>query len=88
MPWTFASLNNAFLCFANVSPSPRISYMEGQYDATYHLGNTLIHVVAPPPMTKEEKDEVLREFYRHAWNAWSSITVEERLRINSECTGE
>lgn len=54
------------------------------YDATYHLGNTVVHVVAPPPMTEAEKEKILYEFYYHAWNAWNSLTVEERLKINAE----
>jgi hypothetical protein len=37
------------------------------YDATYHLGNTVVHVVAPPPMTEAEKEKILYEFYYHAW---------------------
>jgi hypothetical protein len=55
-----------------------------KYDATYHLGNTVVHVVAPPPMIEAEKEKILREFYHHAWNAWNSMSVEERLKINSE----
>lgn len=58
--------------------------MERKYDATYYLGNTVVHVVAPPPMSEEEKEKILREFYLHAWNAWNSIPIEERLRINAE----
>ncbi len=55
-----------------------------KYDATYHLGNTVVHVVAPPPMTEAEKEKILREFYHHAWNAWNSMPVEERLKMNAE----
>jgi hypothetical protein len=55
-----------------------------KYDATYHLGNTVVHVVAPPPMTEEAKEKILRELYHHAWNAWNLLSVEERLKINAE----
>lgn len=47
-------------------------------------GNTIVHVVIPPPMTEEAKEKILRGFYCNAWNAWNSIPVEERLRINAE----
>jgi hypothetical protein len=59
--------------------------MEKKYDATYLLGNTVVHVVAPPPMTEDEKEKILSQFYRHAWNIWNSLPVDERLRINAEC---
>lgn len=60
--------------------------MEKKYDATYYskTGKAVIHVIAPPPMTEEAKEKILREFYRHAWNAWNLLPVEERLRINAE----
>ncbi|WHY76264.1 hypothetical protein QNH20_19365 [Neobacillus sp. WH10] len=38
-----------------------------KYAATYHIGNTVIHVVAPPPMTAEEKQTKVNEFYKAAW---------------------
>jgi hypothetical protein len=56
-----------------------------KYDVTYHLGNTVVHVVAPLPMTEDEKEEILLDFYNHAWSAWNSLSIEERLKINSEC---
>lgn len=58
--------------------------MEEKYDATYYLENTIVHVVAPPSMTTAEKERVLRELYRHAWDIWNLLPVEERLRINAE----
>lgn len=62
----------------------RGDHMERKYDATYYLGNTVVHIVSPPPMTDEEKEEVLREYRYHAWEAWNKLSVEERLRINAE----
>lgn len=38
-----------------------------KYDATYRIGRTTVHVVAPPPMTQEEIDKVLDEVYAAAW---------------------
>jgi hypothetical protein len=58
--------------------------MDKKYDATYQLGNTTVHIVAPPPLTEEEKAKRIREYYIAGWNAWNSLPVEERLRINAE----
>lgn len=55
-----------------------------KYDATYKLGNTTVHVVAPPLISEEEKERRLREYYLAGWSAWNSLSVEERLRINAE----
>jgi hypothetical protein len=55
-----------------------------KYDAIYQLGKTIVHVVAPPPMAEAEKEQILAEFYRAAWQAWNALPVEERLRINAE----
>ena len=35
--------------------------MEQKYAATYKFGKTTVHVVAPPPMTEEEKEKRLHE---------------------------
>jgi hypothetical protein len=62
----------------------RGDHMECKYDATYHFGKVIVHVVAPPPMSDEEKGKILSEYYRHAWAAWNSLPAEERLKINKE----
>lgn len=56
--------------------------MDKKYDATYKLGNTTVHIVAPAPMSEEEKEKRVQEFYLAGWSAWNSLPVEERLRIN------
>lgn len=38
-----------------------------QYDATYKIGNTTIHVVAPPPMTEEKKEKIIAELHAAGW---------------------
>lgn len=43
------------------------------YAATYHFGNTVVHVVAPPPMTPEEKQKKVDEFYKAAWQVVKSL---------------
>lgn len=57
---------------------------ERKYDATYHLGNTVVHVIAPPPMTEEQKQAIIADWHHAAWEAWNLLPVEERLRINAE----
>lgn len=59
--------------------------VEQKYAATYKFGKTTVHIVAPPPMSEEAKEEILREYDRAFWAAWNSLPVEERLRINAEC---
>ncbi|WP_201259774.1 hypothetical protein [Tissierella sp. P1] len=51
--------------------------MEKKYDATYKFGNTTVHVVAPPPMSEEEKERILDEFHRTAFKIWQRIYREE-----------
>ena len=50
---------------------------EEKYDATYKFGNTTVHVVAPPPMSEEEKQKILKEFHQAGWEIWQSILEEE-----------
>lgn len=38
-----------------------------EYAATYQYGKTTVRIVAPPPMTREEKEEVLNEMHRVGW---------------------
>ncbi|HMM22948.1 MAG TPA: hypothetical protein PKA10_19740 [Selenomonadales bacterium] len=58
--------------------------MDRKYDATYQFGKVVVHVIAPLPMSEEEKQRRLDEYQRAAWDAWNSLPVEERLRINVE----
>jgi hypothetical protein len=44
-----------------------------EYAATYHFGNTVVHVVAPPPMTPEEKQKKVDAFYEAAWQIVLSL---------------
>ncbi|MFA6809251.1 MAG: hypothetical protein WCR27_09700 [Eubacteriales bacterium] len=47
-----------------------------EYDATYKIGNTTVHVVAPPPMTEEEKQRILKEFHQAGYEIWQEIIEE------------
>ena len=60
--------------------------MEQKYAATYHskTGKAVIHIVAPPPMTEEQRQAILSDYYRAGWAIWNSLSVEEQLRINAE----
>lgn len=56
-----------------------------KYDATYQFGNTTVHIVAPPCMTAEQIESVLKDHDRVFWHWWNSLSTEEQLRINAEC---
>ncbi|MDF2570521.1 MAG: hypothetical protein K0R55_2125 [Sporomusa sp.] len=58
--------------------------MEPNYAATYRFqgSKTVVHIVAPPPVTEEERDIILRGFHLAAWAAWNSLTDEERSKLN------
>lgn len=34
---------------------------------TYKLGKTTVHIVPPPPMTKEQIEKVLDDYHRAGW---------------------
>lgn len=55
-----------------------------KYDATYKFGNTTVHIVAPPLMTEEEKQKILREYEQVGWEIWQGIirNEEKNDRIN------
>lgn len=38
-----------------------------KYDATYKLGKTIVHIIAPPPMIEEEKEKILHDFHMAGW---------------------
>lgn len=37
--------------------------MSNKYVATYKIGNATVHIVAPPPMSDEEIEAVLRKYH-------------------------
>jgi len=57
---------------------------KGQYDATYRLGNTTVHIVAPPPMTEQQIENILAGYDRIFWCWWESLTAKDQMRINNE----
>ncbi len=58
--------------------------MEAKYAATYRFpgSKTTVHIVAPLPMTDNEKEKRHREFHLTGLAAWNSLSDEERLKIN------
>jgi hypothetical protein len=61
-----------------------VTDMERKYDATYQFGNTTVHVIAPPPMSEEEKEKILADFHQAALKIWQRLSVEEQLKLNAE----
>lgn len=55
--------------------------IETEYDETYKFGNTTVHVVAPPPMSNEEKERILDEFHQAGYKIWQQLSPEEKLRL-------
>ncbi|WP_201259773.1 hypothetical protein [Tissierella sp. P1] len=55
--------------------------MKKKYDATYKLGDAIVHVVAPPPMTEEENERILSEFHQAGYEIWKNLSAEEKLRL-------
>jgi hypothetical protein len=47
--------------------SIRGGLMDEKYDITYKIGNITVHVVAPPPKSKEEIEKILEEFHKAGW---------------------
>lgn len=55
---------------------------EQNYDATYHLGNTVVHVVAPEPKTPEEIEKILEGYHKVGWEIWNDLLKKERNKTN------
>lgn len=47
-----------------------IPVKQQEYAMSKKYGNTTVHVVAPPPISEEEKEKILNEFH---WAAWAII---------------
>lgn len=56
-------------------------YIQGdnvmKYNKTIKIGNTTIHFVAPPPMTKEQEEKILEEISAAAWSIIDEIMEKE-----------
>jgi len=38
-----------------------------EYALTQKIGNTTVNIVAPPPLTEEEKEKILNELHYAGW---------------------
>lgn len=62
-------------------PSPHIDkvrrdhYMK--YDMSIQDGQTIVNIVAPPPMTEEEKQKVLRDYHNAGWAIIKSLYAKD-----------
>ncbi|MDU5081205.1 hypothetical protein [uncultured Tissierella sp.] len=52
-----------------------------KYDATYKLGDAIVHVVAPPPMSEEEKEKILDEFHQAGFEIWRKLSPEKKQEL-------
>jgi hypothetical protein len=52
-------------------PTNTLPIQEGiameEYDATYQIGNTTVHIVAPKNMTQEQVDQVVANMHKAGW---------------------
>lgn len=60
--------------------------MEQKDDIAYPSknGKSVVHIVAPSPMTAEELEKRIKEFHYVGWKAWDSLSMEKRLILNRE----
>jgi dTDP-4-amino-4,6-dideoxygalactose transaminase len=49
-----------------------------EYAATYHFGNTVVHIVAPPPMSEEQVNKILKEHHRIGWSILEELEEKKR----------
>lgn len=60
--------------------------MEQKPAKTIKSGKTTIKIYAPPSMSKDEHERRVRGICRAAWSIWNSLSTEEKLKINAECS--
>lgn len=58
--------------------------MENKYDATYQIGKTIVHVVAPKDVSKDEMQSRIRDLHLAGWAIWNSLPREKQLEINNQ----
>lgn len=57
---------------------------EQKYATTLKLGNTTVHIVAPPTPPKEKIEQILSEYHAAGWAIWNSLSDEQKRKINKE----
>ncbi|AFS79215.1 hypothetical protein Curi_c22120 [Gottschalkia acidurici 9a] len=48
-----------------------------KYDATYKLGNTTVHIVAPPPLTEDDWNKIKKGLNRLGLEIWREDSGED-----------
>ena len=48
-----------------------------KYDMSIQDGQTIVNIVAPPPMTEEEKQKVLRDHHNAGWAIIKSLYAKD-----------
>ncbi|GAE31632.1 hypothetical protein [Halalkalibacter hemicellulosilyticus] len=61
---------------------------EQNYDATYKLGKTVVHVISPGELTPEELQKRIKDYHLAGWSAWNSLTPEQQKALNKEAQDE
>jgi hypothetical protein len=59
---------------------------EQKYDATYYSkrGKAVVHIIAAKNITPEENKRRIQELRRLEWEAWNTLSVEDRLKWNAK----
>lgn len=57
--------------------------MERQkYDATYHLGNTVVHIIGPGDLTPDEYERRRQEVRKAFLKAWQTLSPAQQKELN------
>lgn len=55
-----------------------------KYDKTIKLGNTTVHIVAPPPKSDEEIKKILRELHNVGWSIIDELAEKEEQALGTD----
>lgn len=55
-----------------------------KYDKTSKIGNTTVHVVAPPPMTDERLEQIEKEIHAAAWEIIRELEEKKQSATKGE----
>lgn len=59
-----------------------------KYASTSKIGNTTVHIIAPPPMTDEEREQIDKEIHTVVWEILERIEREKQSATTEETSGE
>lgn len=78
MPGTLEFVRQEGLHTYKPTTTKGVGIMSNKYAATYKIGNATVHIVAPPPMTEEEVEHVLREYHTAGWAIIEELIMQEQ----------